>query len=54
MLAQNRYDVFWGPIVDSHGNVRVEKGECISDEDLLEHFDWYVKGVYDGTKSQKY
>lgn len=54
MLAQNRYDVFWGPIVDSHGNVRVEKGECIPDEDLLEHFDWYVKGVYDGTKSQKY
>lgn len=54
MLAKSRYDVFWGPIVDSHGNVRVEKGECISDEDLLEHFDWYVKGVYDGTKSQKY
>lgn len=53
-LARNQRDVFWGPIVDDHGNLRVEKGECIPDEDLLEHFDWYVKGVYDGFKSQKY
>ena len=54
LLARNRRDIFWGPIVDNHGMVRVEKGECIPDEDLLEHFDWYVKGVIDGIKSQKY
>ena len=54
LLARNMRDVFWGPIVDSHGKLRVERGECIPDDDLLEHFDWYVKGVSDGIKSQKY
>ncbi len=38
-------DVFSGVIYDSEGNIRCNENEVISDEMLLEQFDWYVKGV---------
>ncbi len=41
----NMFDVFYGPIVDSEGNVRVFEGESISDNALLNDFNWYVEGV---------
>lgn len=53
-LGKGLCGIFKGPIVDNYGELRVEKGDCMPDEELLEHFDWYIKGVDDGTKSQKY
>lgn len=43
ILAGN--DVFSGRIVDIEGNVRCEEGESISDNALMNEFDWYVEGV---------
>ena len=37
--------VFSGVIYDNQGIQRCEENEIISDEMLLEHFDWYVEGV---------
>lgn len=39
------FDVFYGPIKDSEGVVRVPAGESMSDDNLLKNFDWYVEGV---------
>lgn len=39
------YDVFYGPIKDNKGKVRVKKGESMSDETMLNEFDWFVEGV---------
>lgn len=44
-LRQGNYDVFYGPIYDSEGNLRVREGENMSDDVLLNDFDWYVWGV---------
>ena len=52
-LSDGFFDVFQGPIVDNHGVLRVEKGERMTDEDLLNHFDWYVQGVVDGIKPEE-
>lgn len=38
-------DVFSGVIYDTEHNLRCDNGETISDEQLLNHFDWYVEGV---------
>ena len=38
-------DVFSGLIYDNEGNLRCKENQAICDEILLEHFDWYVKGV---------
>lgn len=38
-------DVFSGVIYDREGNQRCGENEVISDEVLLEQFDWYVEGV---------
>ncbi len=38
-------DVFSGIIYDNTGTIRCEEGENISDEILLEQFDWFVEGV---------
>ena len=38
-------DVFSGRIVDTEGIVRCEEGEIISDNALMNEFDWYVEGV---------
>ncbi|MGN1181274.1 MAG: BMP family ABC transporter substrate-binding protein [Suilimivivens sp.] len=38
-------DVFSGVIYDNMGNLRCGENEVISDEVLLEQFDWYTEGV---------
>ncbi len=47
--------VFTGEIYDTKGNKRCENNELISDEMLLEHFDWFAEGVviYGKESSQK-
>ncbi len=44
-MESGLFDVFYGPIIDSEGNVRVVKGESMSDTEILTEFDWYVEGV---------
>lgn len=44
-LLSGSFDVFYGPIEDNQGKLRVDDGESMTDADMLEHFDWYVKGV---------
>ena len=44
-LVSREQDVFYGPIKDNQGNMRVEAGEAMSDQALLTKFDWYVEGV---------
>jgi len=44
-LLSGTFDVFYGPIYDNNGNIRVEAGESITDEIMLNSFDWYVEGV---------
>jgi len=39
------FDVFYGPIVDSEGVLRIAEGENMSDDAMLNQFDWYVEGV---------
>jgi len=39
------FDVFNGPIMDSEGTLRIGEGENMSDEAMLNEFDWYVEGV---------
>lgn len=38
-------DVFSDEIYDNKGQLRCKKNQTIRDEILLEHFDWYVRGV---------
>ena len=44
-LKSWQYGVFYGPIRDNTGRLRVEAGESMKDEDMLKAFDWYVEGV---------
>ena len=44
-LTSREFDVFYGPIRDNQGNIRVEAGESLSDDALLNTFNWYVEGV---------
>jgi basic membrane protein A len=44
-LSTTNWDVFYGPIYDQQGNLRVREGENISDAELVQHFDWFVQGV---------
>lgn len=39
------FDVFYGPITDTEGNIRVREMECMTDREMLNSFDWYVEGV---------
>jgi basic membrane protein A and related proteins len=43
-LIAGRFDVFWGPIKDQSGNLRIAAGEKPADEVLL-GMDWFVEGV---------
>jgi len=45
MLDEGTFDVFYGPIVDTEGNLRIGEGENMPDEVMLNSFDWYVEGV---------
>lgn len=44
-LEKDAFDVFYGPVYDNKGKLRVKQGENLSDEQLLNDFDWYVQGV---------
>lgn len=44
-IINGEYDVFFGPLSDRSGYIRVRKGENLPDTQLLQHMDWYVKGV---------
>ena len=39
------FDVFYGPVTDTGGNVRVREMESMTDTEMLNSFDWYVEGV---------
>lgn len=39
------FDVFYGPIADTEGNVRIREMESMTDAEMLNAFDWYVEGV---------
>jgi basic membrane protein A len=43
-LIAGRFDVFWGPIKDQPGKLRIAAGEKPVDEILL-GMDWFVEGV---------
>lgn len=45
MLEKGSFDVFYGPIKDNQGKLRIEEGENMSDHAMLNEFDWYVEGV---------
>ena len=51
-LQSGTYDVFYGPIWDNEGNLRVAEGETMSDRTLLNEFDWYVEGVIINDENQ--
>lgn len=44
-ILNGSYDVFYGPIEDNEGTVRINEGESMSDKDMLNNFNWFVKGV---------
>ncbi len=44
-LRSWEYDVFYGPIRDNTGRLRVDAGESMTDDEMLNGFDWYVEGV---------
>lgn len=44
-LNNGTFDVFYGPVIDDKGNVRIKDGENMPDDAMLNNFDWYVKGV---------
>ena len=44
------FDVFYGPITDTEGNVRVREMESMTDSAMLNSFDWYVEGVVTGAE----
>lgn len=39
------WDVFFGPIKDQDGKLRIAEGESMTDYSMLNEFDWYVEGV---------
>lgn len=44
-MMNGSFDVFYGPIEDNAGTIRINEGESMSDEDMLNQFNWFVKGV---------
>ena len=44
-LQSREFDVFYGPVTDNAGNLRIGAGESMSDDEMLHGFDWYVEGV---------
>ena len=39
------FDVFYGPVYDNNGELRINEGENISDKTMIHNFKWYVEGV---------
>lgn len=44
-MMNGTFDVFYGPITDNEGNVRVKEGQSMTDAAMLNDFFWYVEGV---------
>ncbi len=44
-LRGGTYDVFYGPVYDNEGNLRVAEGESMTDNAMLNEFNWYAEGV---------
>ncbi|MBR6697993.1 MAG: BMP family ABC transporter substrate-binding protein [Lachnospiraceae bacterium] len=44
-MSQGTFDVFYGPITDTSGVLRVSEYESMTDNIMLNKFDWYVEGV---------
>lgn len=44
-LKSGTFDVFYGPVYDNMGKLRVAEGENMTDNAMLNEFDWYVEGV---------
>ena len=44
-LMNGTFDVFYGPITDNEGNIRVKEGQSMTDEAMLNDMFWYVEGV---------
>lgn len=44
-LMSGTFDVFYGPIVDNEGNIRVKEGQSMTDDAMINDFFWYVEGV---------
>ena len=44
-LMSGVFDVFYGPVKDSNGDLRIAEGESMSDDAMLNSFDWYTEGV---------
>ena len=45
LLESMTSDVFYGPIKDQEGIIRIQEGESMTDNVMLNEFDWYVEGV---------
>ena len=52
-IQRGTWDVFYGPIYDQQGRLRIPAGENISDKELLESFDWFVEGVEGSSQMPK-
>ncbi len=44
MITSGEWDVFCGPIVGANGNMVVDEGKCLTDEEMLS-MDYFVEGV---------
>ena len=44
-FSNRSFDVFYGEVRDNEGNIRVPEGESMSEDELMNRFDWYVEGV---------
>lgn len=44
-LKSGSFDVFYGPIRDREGNIRIGDGESMTDTAMWNSFDWFVEGV---------
>ena len=43
-IYSGSWDVFWGPIKDQQGNVKIADGQKMTDDEIL-NMDWFVEGV---------
>ncbi len=44
-MLNGSFDVFYGPIKDNSGTIRINEGESMSDSDMFNQFNWFVMGV---------
>lgn len=44
-FKSRKWGVFYGPIYDQNGVLRVAMDEAMSDEEILQKFDWFVQGI---------